>query len=418
MVMSVRNNFSDFSSLFGEPSIRENADDRMARFKAGLAADSQQEAPVADILSAAEDRANQVGRRQSLNITNQQPSLGGGSDLESTIQNIQAQSADPLSAQGDIGATTSLFQDAGLQPATPADPTQSPTENFLGSLGSGAQTSKAGSGTSSFGNFGNTQLPAFSFDTTAATQPAPLTLGGGTATSGGTTASLLSTGNSLAGAVAPIAGAAVGNNSDGAAVGSAVGAAIGTAILPGIGTAIGSVLGSLAGSSFDDQLNPREIQAVQLTNQLKGRLEGGSFQAENGELISFENRGIDNKNPLSPDVVALVDPVAEAIAGGDEEVRQDISAILASPIIQASGDRQEAVNNIVRAVDALGLTMREVNQKLRTMFNKGQIDPSRRQQYSDLMQELIRADRALRARGRAQREGQDIVNPSLEGEGA
>ncbi len=119
--------------------------------------------------------------------------------------------------------------------------------------------------------------------------------------------------------------------------------------------------------------------------------ENRTFQGVRGSELKIEHTDNEAKIPenLLAEAVALADPIAEvlaaefeAVSGGQAEVRQDISALIANAIGTGAIGQKDVINNLLSFVRTLGLEPDGVRQGIANAFRDGNIDRHRLEIYA------------------------------------
>lgn len=151
--------------------------------------------------------------------------------------------------------------------------------------------------------------------------------------------------------------------------GASAGAAIGSLFAPGIGTAIGAGIGGIVGAfsnlfssgkSHDQKMRDgvRKMllqQGIIDSNYTIGLADGSRYdigidgrpRAEFGGRKPYE---VDFTNPLAGDVVGLVNPLANLIAGSDEKLSIAFAGYFANAATSNAGGDIEKARDNVRAI--------------------------------------------------------------------
>jgi hypothetical protein len=186
----------------------------------------------------------------------------------------------------------------------------------------------------------------------------------------------------------------------GIATGAAKGGAEGYAIAGPPGAAVGAILGASGrivktGKHKDQVARDSVRDRLQQSGFLDGNwavttAKGNKFNlgADGGaSLLNMDGKGsrpyynTDGSNPLSSQVIPMLDPLGEIIAGGNSKLRSDFTAYLTNAALSDAKTIDEAKANVQNFYSQLGITREDMNAFISDAEAKGLIDKDRANVY-------------------------------------
>ncbi len=231
------------------------------------------------------------------------------------------------------------------------------------------------------------------------------------ATSGAAAQSNLAAPAATGGYLAPVIGGALalhggyksirnfghGDHKGGMKSGAEMGAGIGTIINPGLGTAVGAGIGAVAGGLLGSIKTGKHGDQMDRDDVRKRLQENGVLDADFNVTLadgSKYNIGVDGgarltnmdgkserrpyntdgSNPLTPNTVAMANPLAFIVSGGDQKLMNDFSAYFTNAALSNSKDLVGAKANLQGIYNQIGAPKEAYIQAFDEAVKQGKLD--------------------------------------------
>lgn len=181
-------------------------------------------------------------------------------------------------------------------------------------------------------------------------------------------------------------------------------AGVNAALLTNPVTAPIGVLSNVLGIDYGGGKNPRQQQRDSIRENFRQGPLGNPNEPTQG--LSFVGVGDQQvvvgaghvykpeEDELFHQALAMVDPIAEYLAGGDARIREDVGDMLATSIRSNSNNADEVVQNLLALIQTLGLNYDDVVNTLGELSKlpseQGGIDQQRYRIYLNNLQALTR----------------------------
>jgi hypothetical protein len=113
---------------------------------------------------------------------------------------------------------------------------------------------------------------------------------------------------------------------------------------------------------------------------------GLAFDAVGGQRGVIDNHQVDYNDPITQKAIALLDPIGDFFAGGDEGKRGDVVAILAKAVKDRSQSEEDVTNNVLSMVKGLGINYGDVDKYVED--NRGKFQGNRYDVYRSNLNQL------------------------------
>ncbi len=193
--------------------------------------------------------------------------------------------------------------------------------------------------------------------------------------------------------------------------GATVGAYVGTMVGGPVGTVVGGAVGLVGGAVlglFSKGKHPERIARDDMRSGLQniGFLDkNNSVKLADGSSYSFASEGkedlasldgttrtgyqIDFNNPLSSQAIGWLEPLANAITGGNQKLRTDLVGYMTNAVTSNAKSSEELKANVMAIYEQAQIPLEDLVNLNAELFKQGLIDENRFEAYMNGIDTLV-----------------------------